>query len=270
LYSSIHIALSATLFILQTYILFNISADYHYLIFIFSSTVFLYALHNILGVFTPQEDVIRDKLETLRKMKALLSAMIIVFGLISAYTFFQLSTNEIIAIIFFAFISVWYVIPLFGKRLRDYPIIKIFLVALVWAAIATLIPLYKSEVELSTRIAIFIEKYFFIFALAIPFDIRDIEYDCSLKVPTLPNKFGKNKAVLLAVIALLVSVSITMVLIIKDIYTDEQGGAVLFGYFLTMLLVILSKNKKSDYYFTGLIDGLPIIIFLLVLLSLFI
>ncbi len=265
-----HIALSATLFILQTYILLNIDIDFHYLAFIFSSTVFLYALHNILGIFTPQEDIIRDKLETLRKMKALLSTMIIVFGLISAYTFFQLSINEIIAIIFFAFISVWYVIPLFGKRLRDYPIIKIFLVALVWAAIATLIPLYKSDIELTTRIAIFIEKYFFVFALVIPFDIRDIEYDCSLKVPTLPNKFGKNKAILFAVVALLISISIALVLVKKDVYSGKQGIAVLFGYFLTMLLVVLSKNKKTDYYFTGIIDGLPIINLLLVLLSIFI
>ncbi len=223
-----------------------------------------------MGVFTPQEDVIRDKLETLRKMKGLLSIMIIVFGLISAYTFFQLSRNEIIAIIFFAFISVWYVIPLFGRRLRDYPIIKIFLVALVWAAIATFIPLYKSDIELTKRIAIFIEKYFFIFALVIPFDIRDIEFDCSLKVPTLPNKFGKDKAIVFASIALIISISIVLVFIKNRIYTEKQGVAVLFGYLLAMVLVILSKNNKSDYYFTGIIDGLPIIGLLLVLFSLFI
>ena len=267
LYSSIHIALAATLLILQTYLLLDIDIDYHYLAFIFSSTVFLYALHNILGVFTPQEEVIRDKLETIRRLRVLLVAMIIVFGLISVYTFFNLTIDEIIAIVFFAFISVWYVIPLFGKRLRDYPIIKIFLVALVWAAISTLIPFYKSDVGLTTRILVFIEKYLFVFAIAIPFDIRDIEFDCSRKVKTIPNKFGIKKSIIFAVSALAFSILITIYLIETNTYQFNRGLAVIIGYLFTIYIVINSGNKKSDYYFTGIVDGLPILNFLLVLFS---
>ncbi len=267
LYSSIHIALAATLFILQTYILLDTEIDLHYLAFIFSSTTFLYTLHNLLGVYTPQEEVIRDKLNTLRKMKGLLIAMIVVFGIISTYTFFNLTFNEIIAILLFAFISIWYVIPLFGKRLRDYPIIKIFMVSLVWAAIATLIPLYHGDIDMSTRLIIFFEKYFFIFAIVIPFDIRDIEFDCSNKVKTIPNKYGIKASIYLALISLLFSILLTLFLIKTGTYQGKQGVAVILGYFITGYFVIQSKNKKNDYYFTGLIDGLPILNLLLVLIA---
>lgn len=267
LYSSTQIALSATLFIFQTYLLLDIDIDYHYLIFIFSSTLFLYVLHNFLGVYTPQEEVIQDKLITLRKMRKSLLVMFVISGVFSVYSFFKLSIDEIIALVFFAFISIWYVIPLFGQRLRDYPIIKIFMVALVWAAIATLIPFYNSDVDILTRTLIFLEKYFFIFAITIPFDIRDIEFDCAKKVKTIPNKYGIKKSIILAVFALIVSTSIASFLIESDIYKPVQGFAVILGYLVTGIVVVLSKDIKSDYYFTGLIDGLPIFNFLIVFLA---
>lgn len=269
LYSSIHIAISATLFICQTYLLLDLDPDYNYLLFIGSSTLFLYLLHNILGLNTLSNECVRDKVNKIRKMKVLLLVMVSISALISLYSFSLLPIKIKLALVFFAFISIWYVIPIFkkGKRLRDYPIIKIFLVALVWAAISTFIPLIENEVDLEIKIFIFLEKYFFIFAITLPFDIRDIEYDKAKGVKTIPIILGKSKSIVLSIILIVIVLGIVISLNIMNIYSDIHLLALCIGYFFTIVIIIFSKNISSDYYFTGLIDSLAIIIFLMLFFS---
>jgi len=271
-YSSIHIAISATLFIVQTYILLSIDIDYNYLLFLFSSTLFLYLLHNILGIFTSHNQVIREKIGIIRKMKSTLIPFLIISGIISIYSFLNLAFDEIISLSVFAFISIWYVLPIFGdgKRLSDYPIIKIFMVSLVWAAIATIIPLSDTNMSKVAKAIIFMEKYLFIFAITIPFDIRDIEFDSSRAVKTIPIIFGKRNSIVISIFSLLCALGFVFLLYDSDIYMINQTIAMTIGYITSIVIVIFSENKTSDYYFTGIVDGLPIFNFIMVLISIWI
>ena len=268
LYSSIHIAIAATLFIYQTYILLALDVNFIYLTFIFSSTLFLYLLHNLLGLNTLLKDCVRDKINKIRKMKVLLIVLISIFGLISTFSFFLLDFKIIYSIIIFAFISLWYVVPLFGngKRLSDFPVVKIFLISLVWASISSFIPLMITDVQLFTKLLIFLEKFLFIFAIAIPFDIRDMKFDKLKGVATIPILFGREKSIMLSIVTMSIAIVIVLVLTKMGIYHERHGFALLIGYITTIIIILFSKNKSSDYYFTGLLDSTPIMNFLLVLL----
>lgn len=269
-YSSIHIALSAICFICQTYILLNKQINYSYIVFIFSSTLFLYLLHNILGLNTLLTECVRDKIKKFREMKTGLVLMIVIFGTISIFSFFRLSVEIILSISGFAFISIWYVVPVFGgkKRLRDFPIIKIFLIALVWSSISTFIPLINSDIPISTQVLIFIEKYLYIFAITLPFDIRDIKFDKIKNLRTIPIIIGKSKSIAISILSLTISILIVLYLSSNSIYPEYRSYALTIGYLITLIIVIFSKNKTNDYYFTGLLDGMAIIICLLILSAL--
>lgn len=268
LYSSIHVAVSASFFILQTYILFDITIDQHYIFFIFSSTIFLYALHNVLGLYIHDNKVQRNKISTINKMRNILLPLIVITGISTLYCFTQLNYSEIATLAIFAFISIWYVLPIFGnkKRLSDYPIIKIFMVALVWAAISTIIPLNDFTEGNTTKLLYFIEKFMYIFALVIPFDIRDIDFDKSRDIKTLPIVYGKTKSIILAILALLVSISSSIYLHYTSIYSDRQLISILIGYIISGIVIYYASRKKHDYYFTGVVDGLPILNLLIILL----
>jgi len=267
LYSSVHVAVSVAFFILQTYLLLNIKIDTHYIVFIFSSTIFLYSLHNVLGLYIHENKIFRDKLSIINKMKYPLFFLIVLSGIGSSFCFFHLTLMEIASLAAFAFISIWYVLPIFGnrKRLSDYPIIKIFMVSLVWAAIAVLIPLVETNINLTTKALIFIEKFMFIFALVIPFDIRDIEFDNSRSVKTIPILLGKRKSIILALFAISISITIALYLYSIKIYASNLIIPIILGYLFSSIIVALSENKSKDYYFTGFVDGLPIINYLFIL-----
>lgn len=267
LYSSIHIAISATLFILQTYLLLDIKIEYNYLFFIFSSTLFLYLLHNISGLKSLSNEEVREKTNRLGQMKPIVFMLLTMSAGTSFYSVLFLRPNVILALVFFSFISIWYVVPIFSKkrRLREYPVVKIFLIAFVWAGISAFIPLFEIEMDRYTKALIFFEKYLFIFAITIPFDIRDTKFDRAKGVSTIPIIFGKTKSIILSALSMVFALVIVMNLYLNHIYSSKQFLALLIGYSITMLLIIYAKNKTNDYYFTGMLDGTPILVFLLVL-----
>ncbi len=264
LYSSIHIALAATSLVVQTYVLLELKIDLHYILFIFFGTLFLYILHNIKGTEESIPDVIRDKIVIITKMKTLLFILIGLSAVVLIYNFFYLKLITIIYLSILGFISIWYVVPVFGKqkRLRDYSIIKIFLIALVWATLS-FIPTLGNQISFKVKALLFLQNYLYIFALTIPFDIRDCEYEKFKGLKTIPSVIGKRKSILLSLLLLSGSVLIAFLLI--DNYGSINFIALVTGYLLAMIAIANSHNKTGDYYFTGLLDGMTIVIFILIL-----
>ncbi|HHH55222.1 MAG TPA: hypothetical protein ENK91_16285, partial [Bacteroidetes bacterium] len=254
LYSSVHIALAASCFVLQTYFILNLNINLQYVLFVFSGTLFLYVLHNFKGSNYFASEVPREKMEIISRMKKFLYSALVFSIIIQIYSFVHLKIHTIIYLFIMGFISIWYVIPIFGnnKRLRDYSFIKIFLIALVWAFLSVWIPLIDTEISIYTKALIFLQNYLFIFALTIPFDIRDYEYEKKLGLKTIPSVLGKRRSINLAVLLILIDVLI--VLILKDVYGLKYSLGLIFGYLITIVAIKYSINKTNDQYFTGLLD----------------
>lgn len=156
-----------------------------------------------------------------------------------------------------------YVLPAlwYQKRLRDTRLIKIFLIAFTWAWILGVWPGYivkKEMLEISWYLIMLIgvERMLFIYALTVPFDIRDLWLDERQGTITIPFAIGIKKArntayasailhwILLAAIWITVGNTLFPFLMISTI--------------VLALIIYLVKNAEPDspdHYFSFYIDG---------------
>ena len=127
----------------------------------------------------------------------------------SVYFLLQLSRTFQVTVAFFAVITFFYTLPWFSKTsrkgLRELPYVKVFLIALCWAGVTAFLPLLE-EGAVGWRIALLVatERFFFILAITIPFDVRDLPFDNAEK-KTFPQLFGVPKALNYATDALVVA-----------------------------------------------------------------
>jgi 4-hydroxybenzoate polyprenyltransferase len=86
-------------------------------------------------------------------------------------------------------------------------------------------------------------------AITIPFDIRDKEGDKRVGLNTLVSLLSTQNSKILALFLLLICTIL--------IYYFHTDYFLHFGiiYILTAFLIIGSSTKRSEWYFTGLIDG---------------
>ncbi len=161
----------------------------------------------------------------------------------------------------FALITLLYSVPVFKTqksfmRLREIPFLKIFLISFVWSTATTIIPVIHNESSLFNLsvIATLTERFFFIFAITIPFDIRDMESDLQAGLKTIPLKLDKNKSILISYIALLM-----FFLISFFHYQSEQQWEILLAitisFIVTFFILYSKKLRTVQYYHTGILDG---------------
>src|SRR5205807_62994 len=91
-------------------------------------------------------------------------------------------------------------------RLRDVPGIKIAVISLVLGLTTVLLPVFVQDdlslIKKPEVIMVFFRRILFIFAITIPFDIRDVKYDRENGTRTIPVVFGIHKAKIAALSAL--------------------------------------------------------------------
>ena len=173
--------------------------------------------------------------------------------LLSAYLVKDVLSNGWLFILS-VLVSIFYVVPFFGKRLREIPFLKTFLIAVVWTSVLFYFP-WLNEGRKTEGVQNELTAFFWLFAaLAIPFDIRDMEQD-RIQLTTLPLLFGSSisKVVSLAFLAM-------FYLIIANI-NQEIGKNVLLGCItlLTSSLVLFTNRTRSIFFFATL-DGTMVLI----------
>jgi 4-hydroxybenzoate polyprenyltransferase len=267
LYSNFWIACCAVAMTLQTQLLLHGQLEYNPLIgLIFFATLMVYAVHRIVGLFRLQEFIQEGRYFIINKFKSHIWIYATVGLLGSIYCFFQLQRPVQIAIVLPAFFSMGYILPVFGRstklRLRDFNGIKIFLVASVWAYVTVLLPALQYPVAQSTIIWMFIERFIFVFAITLPFDIRDLKVDEFNQVKTIPSVLGINRTLLLAMGLLDI-----FWIICYFSYDLNVFWAMLATALFTALLIYQSPKQQHDYYFTGFLDGTmilqPVLVYLM-------
>ena len=159
-------------------------------------------------------------------------------------------------------LSLLYVFPIVNKKkLREFGIWKIFMIATVWAVVTVILPAvsipnFQFSWELSAMI---LERWLFIFALTIPFDIRDGENDRAKGIQTIPLQIGFRHAkglAILSVVAFAVTVGFRLLI------TAQASGSVAYAC-ITLGSIILIGNAnphRSDLYFTFFLDGIMVLL----------
>lgn len=177
-----------------------------------------------------------------------------------------------------AALSLLYIVP-FGRgssstkitrNLRERSGFKLWIIAFTWAIATTIIPnfwiLEKAEIVL---IWVFLERFFFIAGITIPFDIRDVYLDQS-DMKTYPQKVGEGKSKALAIILILLSISFTALIFSDDfgrISLSPIGLAYGISYGISILLILKANTHRPKWYFSLFMDGLTTVHPLLILLA---
>lgn len=144
--------------------------------------------------------------------------------------------------------------------LRSIPVLKLFLIAYVWACVSSLLPaIGAGDIVKARSWLVFITHFLFILAITLPFDIRDFREDRKNYLMTVPNLLGLRVTKFISIISL-IAFTIMIVLLTKTLW-------IVFLSFIVGYLIIKSNPYKKDYYFTLYIDATIILYFIIVKLS---
>jgi 4-hydroxybenzoate polyprenyltransferase len=242
---------------------------------IFFATLFDYNLHSLLKLksnpgFLNKSDKSAWTAQNLTRIKILifsaLAGLLVSLFFVTVQVLFLLSALALPAILYSIIIT--------NRnnrfRLKAFTGIKILLIASTWSAVTILVPLLESGSIYSIKelAFIFAERFTFIFAIAIPFDIRDMESDRLAGLNTIPVSFGEKRAILFSNLAMLVSMSIACFH-----YLYQQLAYILPAYtlsvFITLYFINSKRLKRLPLYFHGLLDGSIALHGLLISLSVF-
>ncbi|SHG06411.1 UbiA prenyltransferase family protein [Chryseobacterium vrystaatense] len=155
----------------------------------------------------------------------------------------------------------WFVIVVLGLLynsffldvyIRKIPLLKVFYVGLVWALVNCWLTLPEFSLP------IFLISFFFITALVLPFDIRDMKSDT---VETFPKLIGVQNTKYIAYV--LVFISIIMAVFYLQL---KYGTAFFLSGIITYIFIYFSENKRDDTYFSFWIESCSALPFLFLLI----
>lgn len=240
--------------------------DLPLLIFVFSASLFTYATHRIVGLQKVEPFQDKGRYLVISTFKSHIVVYAIIAAVTSFISFWWLNLTVKISLLIPAIISLGYVLPILakGRRFRDIHFIKIFLIAIVWAWVGVGLTALEIGYPFGANIWWMIaERIFFIFAITIPFDIRDLQIDQHTEVKTIPSLIGIRNSKFLALFALSLVLICCWMNVHLGTYNLNNWWAFLISVISTALLIIYADYKRHDYYYTALLDGTIIFQFLL-------
>lgn len=272
--SKIYISLAALLLTLETQILLGLKLEYHpYLVIIFFSTLLEYNLYRLHLIVYEKEKLNSIENNWLNRNLTFFIILISV-SLISIIYFSILASREVKFILIpLSIVTLFYSFPFLKYnsnlifKLREIPYLKIFIISLIWSIVTVVIPVIRAEthIEASKIMLIMIERFLFIFAITIPFDIRDIETDKKAGMRTIPILFNERKSITISNLVIGVFLIITTIHFIEYKILSLFIALVISG--LSTLYILNSiKIKKNKYYHFGILDGTMILQFILIYL----
>lgn len=223
-----------------------------YSLFIFSSTFLTYNVQRFVKATqtTSNQTNLIKWLNSHRRQQYFLMTISFTILIISFFKIYNFGIVVLGILGGSALLNLFYVIPLKNKSLRDIPYLKIHLISMIWViAIGGIQLLNENNFELKNWLFIAVH-YFYILAVTIPFDIRDLQYD-NPNQKTIPQVLGIRRSKILSVSLLL----IYFVLAIQIKPLLFSNFAFLIIVLFTTTLIIMINNKRNEFFFSGLIEG---------------
>jgi len=240
--------------------------------FVFFSTLLIYNFHKVSTDFGEKVFSISFFIQQLKKITGSTKTMMVIamFGLLLTAPFLKFKT--FLLFLPLAMLTYAYTIPVLStgnkkKRLREIFLAKITTLALVWSFSTVTIPLEDNGFDLfsASALSLFTQRFLFMFAICVPFEIRDMEQEKKWGNTTLPLLLGESKSKTIGIIALLL-----FSLLVYFEFSSRQLTTVALPLYLSAvvaaLLILFSDRRRSQYYFRLFVDGTIQLQFILLLL----
>lgn len=157
-----------------------------------------------------------------------------------------------------ALLTLGYVIPMLpqAKSLRNMAGLKIFVVALVWSAAAVGIHLWHyGLIPRADDYLLFAQIFLTVFALTIPFEIRDLTIDQE-RLKTLPQMLGVQRSQYLGIAAVILAALLEG---FKDEFYLLSNGYWFLICLLTIIGLMKSSARQSPYMAAFWIESIPLL-----------
>ena len=268
-FSSLFIAVCAVLMAYQVNLLFETPISFNLFGFVFCGSVCSYNFHWYL---TPP--LVRDTSEKLawNLSNKPLHLILFIAGLVGSGLFALLMIEHwfwlgVTAFLTFLYSAPKIQLPLFGY-LRKVALAKTIFLAFAWTHVTTLLPMVMQSPELTAPQEWFVvNRFFFIYAICILFDYRDVEEDRKAGIRSMIT-FINAKGVDILFWGSLVAYAGTTVMFAGQFNIAETISLLMPGCILS-LLYYYSKNNFSDYLYYFILDGLMMLSAPLLLLAKF-
>jgi hypothetical protein len=156
-----------------------------------------------------------------------------------------------------------YALPIFPrtKNLRNLGVMKVLLVAIVWAGTTVVLPAVSVLSEYSWDLGVeVIQRVILIIILLLPFEIRDLAYD-KVSLQTLPQRLGVSKTKTLGYILCVIFFLLTF---LKDQLSSIELVSKGILFLALGILMYRTNRKQSQYYASFWVEAIPIFWFVLI------
>jgi 4-hydroxybenzoate polyprenyltransferase len=278
IHSNIFLSIAAVLLTVSAQVQLGMQPQWQpYLLLIFFATLFEYNRHRLVALITCNKEALNsEKNRWVREnqKKFYFLVFVSVAGFLAAV--FSTKTEVLLTFLPLAILTFLYLVPgsenkNYFFKLREVPYLKIFLIAFVWSASTIILPVIQAGEEIFNRqvLLLFSERFFFIFAIAIPFDIRDMKADRDAGLKTIPILIDQNKALVLSYLSLL------LCFLISFFHYQMQNEwfvieALCISLITTYLFLKLQFFRNLNRYYYQILDGTLILQGVLVLAFYFI
>lgn len=246
-----------------------------YFIFIFSITIVFYTKAYIASTINKNANertlwYVKNK-KSIFNSQILLTVFIGVFGLLLLPNIWSgiqnVSLKDMFLLLIFPVVGLLYYGLNARLSLRNSHWLKPFIIGFVWAGIATLLPLFYTQLQAEKAFDIgfvncflFIKNLMFIAVLCIMFDIKDYATDYNQHLKTFIVSFGLRKTIFYILIPLTIIGFASFMLVALSRNFSVMKIAINTLPFILLLIVAYSLHKrKSIFYYLAIIDGLILV-----------
>ena len=260
LFSSIFIALCAVSFAAETNIILGLplnSAGFY--LFIFGATLFQYNSHYVLK---SSAAVNSARLAWTIKNKRIHYFLLLLGFLLIIISLFSFSLKHFYILIFLGVIAFFYSFPFLPvgkkKRLKEFGILKILTLTLLWTLVTVWFPVNTMDYDPALFWLVFAKRFLFMFVLCLLFDMRDVDVDRQSGIKTFPVRLGSKNTYLLSYLTL---VAFLILSAIQFYYWGQPGFfiAMILSVIATFLVIEITKKNQSDFVFLAGIDGMMLL-----------
>lgn len=250
LQSSIHVSLSIGALTAISYLQFDLPVDFVLLVFTFSSALVGYNFIKYAPLIVNQKHHLISRFPLITYF-----SLIGVLGTMASLFF--ISIKVILLAIFLGFFVFWYTFPItrHTQNLRHQPLIKLIVIAFVWASISLLYPILNQQtvnVELSLLWFGGVERMIWVITLMIPFEIRDVVDD---------KKFGRSVISSIGIAkAKFISIGLlALFIILRRLIYDRLLAIDILIYATLFIMILITSQQQNRYFSSFWVESLPIL-----------
>lgn len=257
--SSIHVSLGVVALGWVTYLSLNINVNYILLAFLFFATVTGYNFVKYAEVAGLHHRSLATSLRSIQVFSIFCGVGMFIVS-------FQLPLEVWVACGILGLITLLYAVPFFlpstdiqarKGNLRSISSLKIYIIGVVWAGVTVLLPVLENGLlPYSDVWILLVQRFLFVIALMIPFEIRDMGFD-PVSLRTLPQVTGIKKAKIVGVIWLIL---VGILEYLKDNFSISFLIIHSIVILIVMVCIALSRKRTQvqDYFASFWVEGIPL------------